>query len=48
VVGDTRAWKCEHADQVLAMVRPDRLERAEHAYEHPCDIFDAIDAIKQE
>lgn len=49
VVGDTRAWKYEHADQVLAMVRPDRLERAiEYAYEHRCDIFDALDAVKRD
>jgi hypothetical protein len=49
VVGDTRAWKYEHADQVLAMVRPNRLDRAiEHAYEHRCDIFDALDAVKRE
>jgi hypothetical protein len=49
VVGDMRAWKYEHADQVLAMVRPDRMVRAiEYAYEHHCDIFDALDAVKRE
>ncbi|NKL76294.1 transposase [Rhizobium leguminosarum] len=48
VVGDTRQWKHEHEDQILDMVRPDRLDRAkDYAVEIGCDIFDALDDIRR-
>lgn len=48
IVGDTREWKDDHEDQVLAMVRPDRLDRAkDYAVEHGCDIFEALDEVRQ-
>jgi hypothetical protein len=49
IVGDTRQWKYTHREQVLAMVDPERLKRAEeYAFENGCDIFDALDDIRQE
>lgn len=41
-------WKLAHEDQVLAMVKPDRLDRAkDYAVEHGCDIFDALDEVRR-
>lgn len=49
IVGDTRQWKYAHRDQVLAMVHPERLKRAEKfAFENGCDIFEALDDIRRE
>lgn len=49
IVGDTRQWRHAHRDQVLAMVDPERLERAEtYAFENGCDIFDALDDVRRE
>jgi hypothetical protein len=48
IVGDTGEWKEAHEDQVLAMVRPDRLDRAmDYAVEHGCDIFEALDEVRR-
>ena len=48
VVGDTREWKQAHEDQVLAMVRHDRIDRAkDYAVEHGCDIFEALDEVRR-
>jgi hypothetical protein len=48
IVGDTGEWKEAHEDQVLAMVRPDRLDRAkDYALEHGCDIFEALDEVRR-
>ncbi|MBB3747122.1 hypothetical protein FHX10_006675 [Rhizobium sp. BK591] len=39
IVGDTREWKTAHEDQILDMVRPERLDRAkDYAVEHGCGI----------
>lgn len=49
IVGDTHKWKHDHRDQVLGMVDPERLERAEkYAFENGLDIFDALDDIRLE
>lgn len=49
IVGDTRQWKQAHRDQVLGMVDPERLKRAEkYAFENGLDIFDALDDIRRE
>lgn len=49
VVGDTRKWKHEHRKQVLAMVAPERLERAvAHAHRTGMNIFDALDDVRRE
>jgi hypothetical protein len=48
IVGDTQEWKKAHEDQVLAMVKPDRLDRAkDYAVEHGCDIFEALDEVRR-
>jgi hypothetical protein len=49
VVGDTWKWKHDHQAQVLAMVDPERLKRAEqYAFDNGMDIFDALDDIRRE
>lgn len=49
IVGDTRKWKQEHRTQVLKMVDPKRLKRAqEYAFENGMDIFDALDDIRRD
>lgn len=49
IVGNTRKWKHDHRDQVLAMVDPERLERAEeYAVKNGLGIFDALDDIRRE
>jgi hypothetical protein len=47
VVGDTTQWKFDHADEVLGMVRKDRLKLAQqYAFENRCDIFQALAEIR--
>lgn len=49
IVGDTKKWKVDHSEQVLAMVDPKRLELAyDYAKETGLDIFDALDDIRRE
>jgi hypothetical protein len=46
---DTREWKAAHEDQILDMVRPERLDRAkDYAVEHGCYIFDALCEIRRQ
>lgn len=49
IVGDTNKWKHDHREQVLAMVDPKRLKRAqEYAIQNGTNIFDALDDIRRE
>lgn len=47
IVGSTWKWRHEHMDQLLKMVRPDRLEAAwKLAFSTGLDIFDALDDVR--
>lgn len=47
IVGDTRKWRHDHQETLLAMVRPDRLEAAwKLAVFEGLDIFDALDDVR--
>jgi predicted RNA-binding Zn-ribbon protein involved in translation (DUF1610 family) len=49
IVGNTIKWKHDHREQVLSMVDPQRLKRAEnYAFENGTNIFDALDDIRRE
>ena len=48
VVGDTSRWREEHMDQILAMVRPDRLRRVKTIVAATDeDIFDVIAELRK-
>ena len=48
IVGDTRKWKEDHKQQVLAMINPERLKKAKYfaLKNEVADIFEALDAIR--